>query len=500
MLLLNKYFDNYFNPGSIPSLAQTITYTAFNKVSTISEETYDMAFTYGHDRLRRKTQLYENSTLKQTKLFLGNYEKVIDETTGEEKEYHYLSAPTGLFAVVTKTDGGSETLNYVLTDHLGSIQTITDDEGESVSRHSYGAWGRLRNATNWGYSNPCSLPFFGRGYTGHEHLEEFGLVNMNGRLYDPVLGRMLSPDNFVQMPENSQNFNRYSYSLNNPLIYTDPSGEFLLTGLTFGLESLKLLVKFSQAYIKSFDSPAQGEKIFAKALRDFDPTAPWSKTNKAFKIDMGLFKTDPNKSFGGRALELVSRFTWQAPQTGLGYLSSHGYNLAGNVRSVGYYGGTTVVETYSSGWGGFTLGNYIIGERGIKADPYNTLFQHEYGHYIQSQLFGPFYIPKYGIPSILSDNNKEHSLHPVEQDANVRAFMYFNKHIEGYSGWNDFAHPIKGYVWRLPFDHPINQHRLGKRKLRPAWFDFIMMPSAIIPMPLHGYINSLILNNKFVEL
>ena len=192
MLLLNKYFDIFFNTGSIPSLAQTIAYTAFNKVSTISEGTFNMAFTYGPDRLRRKTQLFDNSVLQQTKYFLGDYEKVIDETTSTVNEFHYLSSPSGLFAVITITDGGTGVLNYILTDHLGSIQTVTDDEGELPTTFSYGPWGSLRNATTWGYSNSCSLPFFGRGYTGHEHLEEFGLVNMNGRLYDPVLGRMLS--------------------------------------------------------------------------------------------------------------------------------------------------------------------------------------------------------------------------------------------------------------------------------------------------------------------
>ena len=57
-----------------------------------------------------------------------------------------------------------------------------------------------------------------RGYTEHEMLNEFDIINMNGRLYDPVLGRFFSPDN-------SQSFNRYSYCLNNPLKYTDPSGE-----------------------------------------------------------------------------------------------------------------------------------------------------------------------------------------------------------------------------------------------------------------------------------
>jgi RHS repeat-associated protein len=70
--------------------------------------------------------------------------------------------------------------------------------------------------------------FLGRGYTGHEHLPEFGLINMNARLYDPAVGRFLSPDPFVQAPDFSQSFNRYSYCLNNPLIYTDPTGEYFL--------------------------------------------------------------------------------------------------------------------------------------------------------------------------------------------------------------------------------------------------------------------------------
>lgn len=68
---------------------------------------------------------------------------------------------------------------------------------------------------------------FTRGYTGHEHLDMFALTNMNGRVYDPVIGRFLSPDPYVQLPDFSQNYNRYSYVLNNPLMYSDPSGEFI---------------------------------------------------------------------------------------------------------------------------------------------------------------------------------------------------------------------------------------------------------------------------------
>ncbi|HEY9123379.1 MAG TPA: RHS repeat-associated core domain-containing protein, partial [Bacteroidales bacterium] len=71
---------------------------------------------------------------------------------------------------------------------------------------------------------PAMQPRFDCGHTGHEMLCGFGLINMNGRLYDPGLQRFLSPDNVVQAPDNGQNYNRYSYCLNNPLRYTYPSG------------------------------------------------------------------------------------------------------------------------------------------------------------------------------------------------------------------------------------------------------------------------------------
>ncbi len=81
--------------------------------------------------------------------------------------------------------------------------------------------------TVYAVGNEPSL-FLGRGYTGHEHLSMFGLINMNARLYDPVLGRFLAPDPYVQMIDFSQNFNRYAYCVNNPLLYMDENGEWFL--------------------------------------------------------------------------------------------------------------------------------------------------------------------------------------------------------------------------------------------------------------------------------
>ena len=96
---------------------------------------------------------------------------------------------------------------------------------------TYDAWGRQTVTLN-----TIGLH---RGYTGHEMMGEFGLINMNGRVYDPTLGRFLSPDNYVQAPDNSQSFNRYSYCLNNPLKYTDPSGEL------FGIDDLGIALAFA---------------------------------------------------------------------------------------------------------------------------------------------------------------------------------------------------------------------------------------------------------------
>ena len=84
--------------------------------------------------------------------------------------------------------------------------------------------GRQRNPVNWTFDNLTSITITDRGFTGHEHMPSFGLINMNGRVYDPSIGQFLSADPFVNSPENSQSYNRFAYCLNNPLKFTDPSG------------------------------------------------------------------------------------------------------------------------------------------------------------------------------------------------------------------------------------------------------------------------------------
>ncbi|MCF8345489.1 MAG: RHS repeat-associated core domain-containing protein [Bacteroidales bacterium] len=131
-------------------------------------------------------------------------------------------------------------LNYILRDHLGSLNYVLDKDGGVVQEVNFDAWGRRRNPHTWTYyennDDPPEL-MFSRGFTSHEHLDEFQLINMNGRIYDPIIARFLSPDPIVQLPEYSQNFNRYSYVLNNPLRFTDPSGFLVKADTTGGNKS-----------------------------------------------------------------------------------------------------------------------------------------------------------------------------------------------------------------------------------------------------------------------
>jgi RHS repeat-associated protein len=306
--------------------------------------------------------------------------------------------------------------------------------------YSYDAWGRRRNPPTGAYLAIATNPNYliDRGYTGHEHLDEFGLINMNGRLYDPVLGRMLSPDNFVQDATSTQTFNRYVYVLNNPTKYTDPTGDFVVVD------------SWLVGFVHGFFSTGSGRW-----------SAGWNEANKRAENDAkiwgGLFASDPNKSFVGRVFEVISRLTWQAPQTALGFLWNQANNTLGRVENVEYFHGATFVVGATRGGKALTLGSYIsispvqedeqanitIGEGG-----YTTM--HEYGHYLQSQISGPLYLAKYGLPSALGAVW-------TEIDANTRSAAYFHK-INPSFNWVQ----IPGNKYRM----------LADRVYNPRWFEY----------------------------
>jgi len=213
------------SPLQVPAeTSQNITYNVLNKVSEIIHSTQGLqyAIEYGPDERRVKSQYYCNNILAKTKYYIGDdYEVEINHADGSFRKLHYLPGG-GLFVM---DQAGNNVMYYVQTDYQGSWSSVTTSAGSFVEQYSFDPWGKRRNHTNWSI-NVVPSPFqFDRGYTGHEHLDAFGLINMNGRVYDPVIARFLSPDNYVQDPDNTQGFNRYTYCLNNPLVYSDPSGD-----------------------------------------------------------------------------------------------------------------------------------------------------------------------------------------------------------------------------------------------------------------------------------
>ena len=116
------------------------------------------------------------------------------------------------------------TMKYIVGDHLGSVTMVLNSDGTAAEHQSYDAWGMRRNADGSPASCGAISSSTTRGYTGQEEMDGLCLVNMNARLYDPELGRFMSADTIVPDPFDMQSFNRYSYVLNNPLEYTDPTG------------------------------------------------------------------------------------------------------------------------------------------------------------------------------------------------------------------------------------------------------------------------------------
>ena len=158
---------------------------------------------------------YPNYTSER--YFLGTYEEVHAGDT--IYRYYYVYTPDGLSMIAERIGNTMNLKLYsVETDYLGSIVAMYNYKGQTEFRAEYDAWGMQNVVTD-------NLAHFQRGYCGHEHWHEFDLIDMNGRMYDPVIARFLSPDPFLPVPGDLQNYNRYSYCWNNPLKYSDPSGE-----------------------------------------------------------------------------------------------------------------------------------------------------------------------------------------------------------------------------------------------------------------------------------
>lgn len=211
----------------------TTEYNDMGRIKLISQRQMypiSMEFTYGADG--SLWNLDYTPSMRSTDIgghrawsryYDDNYEYLY--SAAYRRDFYYLTDQ-----VMAVRDYDKDFKFYVVAkDNLGSIVGIYNANGDKVFSASYDAWGKQTVS-----DTKDDMHLMLHGYCGHTMLSEFDLIDMKGRLYDPVVGRFLSPDNYVQLPGNSQNYNRYSYCLNNPLKYTDPSGEVFWLPIAIG--------------------------------------------------------------------------------------------------------------------------------------------------------------------------------------------------------------------------------------------------------------------------
>lgn len=207
----------------------TVSWSSYNYPTSIAHGSgKSHAYSYSGHRKRWKT-VYNNGSTSETTISVG--QQLLDKRTeGSFTEYrHYINVGDRTVASYTRPSTGSPSTKYMLYDHQGSVDAVTNDVGGNYLSESFAAFGERRDAFDWTGPPPAGDltlidQTLDRGYTSQTHLEGSSLIHMNGRVLDAKLGRFLSADPYVPHPSSTQSFNRYSYVQNNPLSRVDPSG------------------------------------------------------------------------------------------------------------------------------------------------------------------------------------------------------------------------------------------------------------------------------------
>jgi RHS repeat-associated protein len=205
----------------------TLTWYANNLPKAITKDANNSSiFEYGPGRARWK-HLYKTGGTTYTHTYIGKLmEKVVTGSTTEYK--HFISVKGASLALISRKSTGVNASYYRHDDHLGSTEHLTNSSGSNVVMESFGAYGQ-RRGTNWtGSPTSGELATINdttrKGFTEHEMLDSTELVHMNGRVFDPVTGRFVSADLYIDGPDHTQGWNRYAYVRNGPLSATDPTG------------------------------------------------------------------------------------------------------------------------------------------------------------------------------------------------------------------------------------------------------------------------------------
>ena len=197
-----------------------IRYNSFDKVDKIVSGDKTMWIEYGPDKSRVLVNIQG-----VRKYYVDNlFEQKVEN--GKISSTNYIFVFGKAVAILSQDANDIEDVKYIHHDHLGSIQAYSDELGKLYQELSYDAWGLRRNPETWVVFDvmASSNAYNDHGFGGHEHIDLFELVNMDGRMYDPAVGRFISADPFIQSPDFTQSLNRYAYCINNPLSLIDPSG------------------------------------------------------------------------------------------------------------------------------------------------------------------------------------------------------------------------------------------------------------------------------------
>jgi YD repeat-containing protein len=219
------------NGNAITRQGSSINWSSYNYPTSASAGSGSTAetvsFAYGPDR-QRFQQNYSGNSSNETTYYIGT---LLEFVVGSVNDYrHYIYGGAGVVAVYSRKSNGTNTFSYLLSDHQGSVASITNSSGVQVIGESFTAFGNRRNPATW--SGPAAnldlttiAGITRQGYTFQTALGLWmGMNHMNGRVQDAVTGRMLSADPYVPDPTNAQSYNRFGYVENRPLTLTDPTG------------------------------------------------------------------------------------------------------------------------------------------------------------------------------------------------------------------------------------------------------------------------------------
>ena len=410
-------------------------FTPFNKVETITEGANNYKIEYYPNQQKAATTLKHNNTVIEHKLYAG---KAFDWEIVNDKKYYYVYAEGQPIAVFIQDGDGSPVPYLILTDHLGSVDLITDRYGNVVDSMSFDAWGNRRNYNNW-QQKDNAVHLIDRGFTMHQHLDSFSLINMEGRVYDPVVAQFLSPDPYVQAPDNTQNLNRYTYCLNSPLMYTDPTGEklkgwqWLLIGLgvdllTGGILSSSMIATNTAVYTTAGSTLHAASTTmsstdfllsFGKAI--FDPNSEGQAMDNWWNIGffsqfspiVTMFSYDKSASGFEWAMQIGNNLIGgEFLQDQVGSIVGHALNIGNKIEATGFYKGRLISRTTDNTINsGVSFGHFIYGDN-IALNPDDvdhdvSLFAHEFAHTYQSRTSGWAYLFKYGISSAAWQDSPE---------------------------------------------------------------------------------------------